>query len=83
LRFLPEMARMKGEKGFGCRGSSRARGVEGGPREWRNGRRTGFRIQRATVGVRIPPLAPAVAEESRDLLQRGGVVLASKRVKAL
>ncbi len=27
-------------------------------RQWRNGRRTGFRYQRATVGVQVPPGAP-------------------------
>ena len=32
-------------------------------RQWRNGRRTGFRYQRATVGVQVPPGAPKKIEK--------------------
>ena len=34
-------------------------------REWRNGRRAGFRIRWATVRVQIPPLAPTYRELER------------------
>tara|TARA_B100001063_G_scaffold152426_1_gene142229 strand:+ start:139 stop:249 length:111 start_codon:yes stop_codon:yes gene_type:complete len=33
-------------------------------RQWRNGRRTGFRYQRATVGVQVPPGAPRIDREN-------------------